>query len=270
MLGFSEGFSVVEIFRKINWQFNFEMLGVQTEVVVNWRPLLGLSLIPNQGRSGNQKVNVCFDEAALFYQKGEVPSNWNTLFCNKSGESSLQKTLENSTVLALGLLSPFCACPMLSLILWEHPSALSHSAAVPPASGGKIFSSCCTCVTPHLLALGACCWAKQASGEGLPSAVRSAIRPGGTASISGPSSTYGLCASGISEILSCGCVLLSVSCPLVGFDVCLSLSHSQCSFFFFGVTGPLERNAFGCCRPEEFWPNVVGWFNMTLSMVQNA
>lgn len=48
-------FSGGNCFREINWQFNLKLVGVQTEVLVNCRPLLGLSLSPNQGRSGNQK-----------------------------------------------------------------------------------------------------------------------------------------------------------------------------------------------------------------------
>lgn len=219
-------FSGGNCFREINWQFNLKLVGVQTEVLVNCRPLLGLSLSPNQGRSGNQKTGVCFDQAALFYQKGEVPSNWDILFYGESGETCLEETLENFGVLALGLLSPFSACPLLSLILQEHTSAPPCSAAVPSASGGKIFPSCCTSVAPHLHALGACCWAEQVSGEGLPPAVRWAIHPGGTASLSGPSSTYGLCASGSSDTLSCR--LCAAQCLLpIRWVWCLSLSLPQ-------------------------------------------
>lgn len=62
---------------------------------------------------------------------------------------------------SIWLLSPFCSCSLLSLILWEHPSSPPLCAVLPPASGGKIFPRCCTSITAYPRAAGA----EQASGE---------------------------------------------------------------------------------------------------------
>lgn len=114
------------------------------------------------------------------------------------------------------LKTPACkhwgCCTLLSLVLREHLSSPPCCATVPPASWGKMSlghsTPLCLLCPRH-----GCLLLHRAGIRRNARAVHSTIQPGGTGSISGPSSTYGISAPGSSERLSCGlhaapCLLL--------------------------------------------------------------